>query len=500
MFIKNKDIKMLQVKMQVCIPKLSLRKKTQKQKHNLFDQIICNDKPFLFNSDHKPKLNTEIYKRNLYKNTSESKKNLTAIHFTISSPSKKEFCPILPKINQLNNNEHQRHFGSKSKDKFNLLKSKIIDNPKFRLTNPSKFYTSNKKKKNNLLRGLLVNDETNKIKKKLFLLKTEEHKNNEDFFIPENKIILNYFSLNNYASFTQKGYISFNLEKPENQDVTLIMENIYGIKNFNIYGVMDGHGSNGHFVSKFIKSKIENFFSDKLNLIKKKSKNNFISDINYIKKKLTNNNYKIIRNIYKNINEELSFQEFDVHFSGSTFLLLFKLENLLICSNTGDSKAIMIKNFNTAIELNIEHKPTNIIEKSRIENFGGVISQCNDMYDDGLHGGPYRVWKKGCDYPGLSLSRSMGDIISKELGVICEPDILSFEISKECNYLVLGSDGVWEYLNNENVIDIVNMFNKNNDLEKICKCIIEKSTELYMKKEHRVDDISVSIICLDNKN
>ena len=484
---------MFQTRTNFSIPKIALRKKNEKHKNKLFDQIMNSD--FFSNLDHEPRINQEINMRNLYKNTSEMKTNLTVSHYIESNKNNKEFYPILPKI-KLSNHEFQRKANSKSIDKLNLLKSKITDNQKYNLIN-KEFRTSAKKKNN--LRELYIHDETNKIKKKLFLLKTEEHKNKDVFPIPENKIITNYFSLDNYASFTQKGYISFKEEKPENQDVTLIMENIYGIKNFNIYGVMDGHGTNGHYVSKFIKTKIENFFSDKSNLFNKKSKkNNFILNIEYIKKKLTNNNYKLIRNLYKNINEELSFQEFDVHFSGSTFLLLFKIENLLICSNTGDSKAIMVKNFNTSIELNIEHKPTINNEKIRIEKAGGVISQCNDMYDDGLHGGPYRVWKKGCDYPGLSLSRSMGDIVSKELGVIYEPDILSFEISKECNYLVLGSDGVWEYLSNENVINIVNMFYKNKDLIKIGRSIIKKSTELYLEKEHRIDDISVSIVCLDN--
>ena len=55
---------------------------------------------------------------------------------------------------------------------------------------------------------------------------------------------------------------------------------------------------------------------------------------------------------------------------------------------------------------------------------GGIVSQCNDLYDDGKEGGPFRIWMKGCDYPGLAMSRSIGDKIAHSIGVINEPEII----------------------------------------------------------------------------
>jgi len=37
----------------------------------------------------------------------------------------------------------------------------------------------------------------------------------------------------------------------ENQDSYAFIENVLDLENCNVYGVMDGHGTNGHFVSKF---------------------------------------------------------------------------------------------------------------------------------------------------------------------------------------------------------------------------------------------------------
>ena len=282
--------------------------------------------------------------------------------------------------------------------------------------------------------------------------------------------------------------------------MTLILENIFGIKNFNIYGVMDGHGSNGHFVSKFIKQKIENFFNDKSNIIRKKSKYNFVFDINYIKKKLCKSNYKLIKDLYKNIDEELSNEIFDVHFSGSTCILLFQLNNFLITANTGDSKAIMVKNNNEFIELNEEHKPENPIEKNRIENAGGVVSQCNDKYDDEMIGGPYRVWQKGCDYPGIAMSRSIGDKISKNLGVIINPEIKNYYIdNKSFCYLVMASDGVWEFISNEKVMEICNNLVKDGNVKEACINVIKESFKMWLDFDSRVDDITINIIILSKE-
>ena len=62
-----------------------------------------------------------------------------------------------------------------------------------------------------------------------------------------------------------------------------------------------------------------------------------------IYEKLIHNNYEIIRNFYKKVNDELYNTKFDVHFSGTTCVLVFKLDKKIICSNVGDSRAILVK-------------------------------------------------------------------------------------------------------------------------------------------------------------
>ena len=64
-----------------------------------------------------------------------------------------------------------------------------------------------------------------------------------------------------------------------------------------------------------------------------------------------------------------------------------------------DSRGIIIKENNNILELSKDQKPEDENEKVRIQKMGGIVSQCNDLYDDGKEGGPFRIWVKGYDYP-----------------------------------------------------------------------------------------------------
>ena len=53
------------------------------------------------------------------------------------------------------------------------------------------------------------------------------------------------------------------------------------------------------------------------------------------------------------------------------------------------------------------------------------------------------------------MSRSFGDYIAQQVGVSAEPDIFRYHLTEEDKFIVLASDGVWEFLSNEKVIDLV---------------------------------------------
>ena len=57
---------------------------------------------------------------------------------------------------------------------------------------------------------------------------------------------------------------------------------------------------------------------------------------------------------------------------------------------------------------------------------------------------------------GLAMARSIGDYAVKEVGVIPEPDIVEHVIRDVDKFMILASDGVWEFISSQEAIDIVN--------------------------------------------
>ena len=274
---------------------------------------------------------------------------------------------------------------------------------------------------------------------------------------------------------------------------------------------MDGHGSEGHLVSDFVKNQIKEYFNNKkIYAINNKNKEFSFTKFGMsleIFDKLKHNNYELIKNFYENTNKKLSDTEFDINFSGTTCIMVFKIGKKIICSNVGDSRAILVErklifeektnsilNKYEIIELSHDHKPNNKGEKERIEKCGGEVAKEFLNEEDEKSDLPFRVWKEGCNYPGLAISRSLGDKIAEKIGVISEPEFIETEINKNSKYIIMGSDGVFEYLTNNDILEISNKYLNNDNLQKACKIIVEKAATIFRQKENRVDDITINII------
>ena len=280
-----------------------------------------------------------------------------------------------------------------------------------------------------------------------------------------------------------------------NQDSFVCKTNINNIKDFNIFGVLDGHGPDGHFVSEFASEFIP---SQILNHPEIKH----LSCPEQIYMKLKENNCKIINQAFLASDKQLKNMEFDASESGCTCCLVIHIGTHLICANTGDSRAIVVyhqtndindKNLNYLdfVPLSIDYKPELPEEISRIILAGGVVEQMKDEYGEGI--GPYRVWVKGKDYPGLAMSRSIGDLKGKTVGVIPDPGILEYDLNKSTKYIIVCSDGVWEFLNNKIAMNIGKKFYLENNPADFCKELINKALKEWEENESIVDDITAVV-------
>lgn len=282
-------------------------------------------------------------------------------------------------------------------------------------------------------------------------------------------------------------------KKKTNQDTYLIERNVNGVLNFNIFGVYDGHGDHGNlasqFVSRYIFHRIKNH-----PLIRKED------EPQQIYYKLIEKGYRIIANIFLDADIQIQREKFDADRSGTTCVLVIQLEEHIICANAGDSRAIIIYDehyddnlmHSKVFPLSYDCKPELPNERKRILARGGIVERAYDPYYGET--GPYRVWGREEDAPGLAMSRSIGDMDAKRFGVIPNPQIVEYTIDYCTKYLIMASDGIWEFISNEQAMKLSNKYYLRNDCSGICKELTQRAISLWEKYDYVIDDITVLVV------
>ena len=162
-------------------------------------------------------------------------------------------------------------------------------------------------------------------------------------------------------------------------------------------------------------------------------------------------------------------------------------------ANIGDSRAIIGERKGKrviAYSLSIDQTPYRQDERERCKAAGAVVMSCDQLeglvpfhenwgvnlgeeLDNG--GDPPRVWQPGKSFPGCAFTRSIGDSVAESIGVYAEPELLCKELTPEDQFLILASDGVWEFLTNQSVSDMVLKFSE--PLE-ACRAVVAESYRL----------------------
>lgn len=166
--------------------------------------------------------------------------------------------------------------------------------------------------------------------------------------------------------------------------------------------------------------------------------------------------------------------------SGSTAVGAMISPCRIFLINCGDSRGLLsragVVHFSTQ-----DHKPSNPLEKQRIQNAGGsvMIQRVNGS---------------------LAVSRALGDFDYKcvsgkgptEQLVSPEPEVYAIERSgAEDEFIILACDGIWDVMTNEELCDFVrSRLQVTEDLERVCNEIVD--TCLYKGSR---DNMSVVLVC-----
>ena len=150
----------------------------------------------------------------------------------------------------------------------------------------------------------------------------------------------------------------------------------------------------------------------------------------------------------------------------------------------------------TVIPLSVDQKPDRQDEKERIiKNGGRVFAQKSET---GEQLGPLRVWMKDVLMPGLAMTRSFGDKAGIKAGTNAEPELIEHHLQSSDKIIIVASDGVWEYLQNDDVMKMVTPYFAKDDLNGAADCLLRKSVETWSKMNWARDDITFILVKLNS--
>ena len=284
-----------------------------------------------------------------------------------------------------------------------------------------------------------------------------------------------------------------------NQDSYIIQRDINYIKNFNIFAIFDGHGFNGNIISEYLKENL-------INKIGQHPQIKSLKNLEYIYSQFVKDNYKIIREIFFELDNELLNNEklIDINLSGSTCILLIQIGDNIISANIGDSKAILVYedmnvsncadeyNKYKSIKLSRDCTPYIETEKMRILINGGNVIQLKNSINQ--ENGPLRIYLKGDNIPGLSITRSFGDRIGKKIGMISNPVINEYTLNKSVKFIIIASSGVWKFIKEKEILNFGIKYYLINDPDNFCNIIANKASELWKQNTGNIDDITIIVI------
>jgi len=225
-----------------------------------------------------------------------------------------------------------------------------------------------------------------------------------------------------------------------------------------------------------------------------------VVDSTEVKEQLDKSFSRVTDGLYKN-------SGINLRFSGSTCVSVLIVGNKVFCANVGDSRATLArrKEITTGgqagqfkmvgIPLNRDHKADEPDEQSRILNAGGRVAAYRDMQGNPL--GPARVWHLHEDIPGLAMSRSFGDAAAAEVGVNAIPEITEMNLVEADKFMILASDVVWEFISNDQAVNIVLPHYQNNSAEKAAEALIREAMKRWQEEDTSIDDITCIIIFLN---
>jgi serine/threonine protein phosphatase PrpC len=184
--------------------------------------------------------------------------------------------------------------------------------------------------------------------------------------------------------------------------------------------------------------------------------------------------------------------EIDHVFSGTTAVATLICGQFVFTAWAGDSRAVVGRGQGASVypvDLSHDQKPSRTDEKKRVRALGGRVTRWKKNI------GPLRVWLPDDWIPGLAMTRSVGDTVLTEYGVVPTPEVTVCELSPKDQFIILASDGVWEFMSSGEVVTFVARLKATGaPPSTVANALVAESVRRWKANEQVVDDTTAVIV------
>lgn len=100
------------------------------------------------------------------------------------------------------------------------------------------------------------------------------------------------------------------------------------------------------------------------------------------------------------------------------------------------------------------------------------------------------------------MTRSLGDLVAKSVGVTYEPEIKVLNnLNKNDKFIVMASDGLWDRISNDEVTRLVaSPFYERGDAEGAISFLIKEASDRWTREQGMIDDITIILVFINPNN
>jgi len=298
------------------------------------------------------------------------------------------------------------------------------------------------------------------------------------------------------ANVTEPGFYPEDPSEHKNQDAFCVHAGLNGDGNQHLFGVFDGHGPKGDECAQYVRDNLPETLLQSAHF--------------------DDDGEKACHSALRAVNLEMRREpSIDDTFSGTTAVVLMVRGRQIVVSNVGDSRAIIArpetvevegpdgsvqnKDIMKAYDLTNDQTPFREDERNRVTQCGAQVLTMDEVEgvredlapEEFTADDPPLLWVPNTLYPGTAFTRSIGDMLAERIGVVATPEVLVQELGADDRFIVLATDGVWEFLSSQDVADIVSRCFTPLDA---ARAVVAEAKRLWLELDCRTDDITCIVI------